>query len=163
VSLTRLVPQQYRQFGPVWKTHATGDGICFCSSKYLFLFKEKGQVPAVIPAQTSFSPPLLCHGTLYVRQKGVGLSVLKDGALQPLPWGNIFSTRSIYLIAPAQPGSLLVGARPTGFMIYRDGALATIESPRVKQAQESYIRCARQLSSGLIAAGTQWCPIKNYC
>ena len=72
-SLTHLLDKQYRQFGNVWRTYWTEQGVYFCTSKFLFLLQ--GQKIKVWRAATTFSPPFLCAGKLYLRQKDVGLAV----------------------------------------------------------------------------------------
>lgn len=151
-SLTGLISREYRQFGHVWRTYWTNYGVYFCASKYIFLLRE--DKINVWQAETLFSPPLLWDNTLYIRQKGVGLSVLRQGKLYPLPWGDGFKKESMFMLAGLNSGALLAGVRQKGFLLYKDNKTRNIESPDIDQAVSANIRFGMLLSDGTVALAT---------
>lgn len=155
VSLVNGLEGKYKGFSYVWQTYNTDEGVLFCTSKYLFLYhRERGSF-TVITAQTSFSPPIKCNGKIYVRQKGVGLSLLKDGKLRPLRWGGVFAEESVYMIDELEPGTVLAGTRGRGFLLFKNGGFKRIETPGLKEAAAQRIFCGLRLTDGNVALGTQ--------
>jgi len=154
VSLIPQLDKQYRDFSYVWRTHAAKDGVYFCTSKFLFLWNGNRIKTWTANPGTSFSPPFLCAGKLYTRQKDAGLLVLENNAFESIPGGKEFASKKIYMMANFEPGKILIGAQTDGFYLY-DGEKATpFAADRLKVVNEYYLTHGIRLSSGDFALAT---------
>lgn len=125
VSLLPYLSPEYGSFLDVWKTHATDDGIYFQASRFIFLWEPQSKRMSVYKPEKRFYFSFYCNGMLWVRQKGLGLTRMEDRELKPVPGGEVFKTKSIYMMAsyphfPGSPGKerVLIGTRSHGFFHY---------------------------------------------
>ncbi len=152
VSLIDLLDEKYRNFSYVWRTHATEEGIYFCTSKFLFLKNSKGV--KVWKTKGFFAPPFLCEGKLYTRQQGVGLLEMKKGSLELIRGGETFSSKKVYMMVEFEPGKLLIGTRSNGFFLYAGGEVTPFKTDMLNFIIDKSLSHGIRLSSGNFALAT---------
>jgi signal transduction histidine kinase/DNA-binding response OmpR family regulator len=121
VSLLNKLKLQHRDFSYVWKSHSTPKGIYFRTSKFIFRWHPGTQLMKSWEPQikgASFKGSFVCNDRLYVRQHDLGLIVMEDDFLKPVPGGEIFAQTGIYAMFPYDGKHLLIGTRDKGFFIF---------------------------------------------
>jgi signal transduction histidine kinase/DNA-binding response OmpR family regulator len=123
-SLVNRLKPEYRAFSTVWRCHFTKEGIYFRSTLYLFrwnpgkpeqpikVWKKNGELP--------FAASFVCAGRLFFRMNGQGLAEMTGDTFKPLPGGEIFGDKSIYMMVPydEEGNTFLIGTRRHGFYIF---------------------------------------------
>jgi hypothetical protein len=125
-SLVRHLDGGKRNFGNVWKTHSTKEGIYFWTSKFLFRWDSISRQMNVWEPESIFTAPCTWKEKLYIQQKTVGLMQIRDDSLEIVPGGETF-TGDITVMIPYDDGKLLLGTRAEGFYLY-DG-MKTVPFP----------------------------------
>jgi len=154
VSLTPSLPEKYKNFSEVWRTHNTKDGIYFGTSKFLFL--NNSQKIQTWEAAGSFSPPFVYQNTLFTRTQGIGLLEMKNHSLQLIPNGESFAAQKVYMIAEHEPGMLLIGTGSNGFFLYNigTGKVTPFETNALPNINVNGLSYGILLSSGDFALAT---------
>lgn len=116
VSLLDHLDDSHKTFSNVWKTYVSNQGIYFQTAKFLFRWKN-GKIKVWQPEER-FYLTFMCAGKLFIRQKHVGLAEMIDDSLNLVPDGELFKTGKIYMMAPYDPGRILIGTDQKGFYIY---------------------------------------------
>lgn len=153
-SLNHLLPDEI-EFGDVWATHWTKEGIVFQSSGHLFIYDGSIQV---IPASETFHNSFLSNGRVFVRERGVGLHVLEGNSLRKIEGGEVLADEMIFGITAEADGTSLVWARFSG--IYKiDSALRLTHVNRyprpLQTLSENYrLYAIEQIGSDEYAIGT---------
>jgi hypothetical protein len=119
-SLRNALTDDQINFSDVWKTYATKKGIYFQTKKFLFRWNPHNRQFKEWKAQSVdhlFHFSFLCEGELFIRQENVGLLQMKDDSLVPVPGGEIFANKKIYMMVPndTDTGKLLIGTRESAF------------------------------------------------
>jgi signal transduction histidine kinase/DNA-binding NarL/FixJ family response regulator len=122
VSLLAYVPEKYKEIDIVWDTNALGREVFFRTTKYLFRWDGKKIFVGEDSPQT-YLGSFPCEKTLYIQQKEKGLLKVSGDSLVPVPGGEIFAEKKIFMIAPFGKRNLLIGTRSIGFFLY-DGQTA---------------------------------------
>ena len=126
VSLMDQIPPAYREFGDVWNTYATSEGIYFNAVKYLFLWDGKSM--KVWESKSNFHLAFVVRDTLYIREWEKGLLRMDKGNLKLLPGGNRFASERIYVMLPYNASSILVGSRTQGLFLWDGNRFAPFAS-----------------------------------
>ncbi|MBK7474628.1 MAG: GAF domain-containing protein [Haliscomenobacter sp.] len=116
VSLMEKIPPAYREFGDVWNTYSTAEGVYFNAVKYLFLWDGKSM--KVWESRSNFHLAFLVRDTLYIREWEKGLLRMEKGNLKLLPGGDRFASERIYVMLPYNKSSILVGSRAQGLFLW---------------------------------------------
>jgi signal transduction histidine kinase/DNA-binding NarL/FixJ family response regulator len=102
----------------VRKLYAAADGVYFRSIPYL-IRRHKDRLTMVDPAPgKKFNASFLCDGKLYIRQNKAGLCRVRRDRLEPLPGGEAFSKKKIFMMAAYDSRRLLIGTEKNGFYLY---------------------------------------------
>jgi signal transduction histidine kinase/CheY-like chemotaxis protein/ligand-binding sensor domain-containing protein len=126
-SLLGYLKDDQKDFSDVWKTYATEEGIYFQTSKYLFRWDWNARTMKKIWKSDSnhrFKFSFVCGGRLFVRRDKIGLTQMVKDSLEPVPGGEIFATKKIYMMVLYDTDRILIGTRSNGFYIY-DGKTMT--------------------------------------
>ena len=116
VSLLHLLPENKRNFGTVWSTVAKDDEIYFqCNHQ---IFRLKNNKLTVWEVADSYHRLFLVDNKIYVRQDGIGMTVLQKKGFEPAPHARFFDKKIISVFLPYQKGNYLVGIRNEGLFIY---------------------------------------------
>ena len=114
VSLLEHLPPEHRDFGDIWRTFATSDGVFFWSPGRFFHWHD-GRFD-VLETATDRAPDVVL-GSLFHHRHGVGLSIFRDGAFVPLPGTEALPEIRVVTILPYPGDALLLGTRESGFFI----------------------------------------------
>ena len=122
VSLLDYIEKDQRNFGNVWRTQTTAEGIYFCAFQFLFRWDSKQMKVwrPTYPFHTSFT----CGGIFFINQEKVGLMRMVEDSLKLIPNGEIFAKKKIYVMASYDMNRMLIGTRSAGFFIC-DGSIIT--------------------------------------
>jgi signal transduction histidine kinase/DNA-binding response OmpR family regulator len=106
------------QFGTVWQTVATSEGVFFRTSKCVYQWDYK-KVSVLV---NEYCYSILEHNNiLFIQQKDTGLMRMVNGKLQLLPGGELFKEDKIWVMdtygTSKNSNKLLIGTRK-GFHIY---------------------------------------------
>ena len=159
ISLMPSVPAQYRDFGEVWETLASSDGIYFRSSEYLFRWKYSPIASGhgdfkIWKQEHPFNRAFLVRDKLYVQQSETGLMELANDSLRLVPGGERLSQDRIIVLLPFDNNRILACTRSQGQFIY-DGQTF---QPFITQAdaflQENQLYHGAVLADGTFALAT---------
>ncbi|MFC3879828.1 ATP-binding protein [Algoriphagus namhaensis] len=119
-SLLDHLPEENQDFSNVTETYFNQGKVYFNSEKYLLIWDIEKKEFEVIPSKNGFHVLFKANDTIYIREWGVGLKVLKNGSLSLLEGGEQFENERIYSILPFpdEPGVLLIVTRSKGFFKY---------------------------------------------
>jgi signal transduction histidine kinase/DNA-binding response OmpR family regulator len=147
VSLLDHLDSNKKNFSDAWETHWTKQGIYYRTSNFLFRCDPVSKKIKVWEADNGFHIAFVCRGTLFIRQKNIGLMKIDKGSdsLKVVPGGETFAEKKIYMMAPYQNNSkkLLIGTRSKGFYLY-DG----IQAVPFTTGADSYL-IEKKLSHGI--------------
>jgi len=123
VSLLGQLREHQKNFGKVWATCSTRKGVYFQAPNYLFRW-EPGQLK-IWEEPEGIKAAFSCGGELFIRRAGVGIMKMENDQLTPIPGGDAFAEKGIYMMVQYQQDTqeLLIGTPENGLYIY-DGAKA---------------------------------------
>jgi signal transduction histidine kinase/DNA-binding response OmpR family regulator/ligand-binding sensor domain-containing protein len=114
MSLLRHIDEKEQDFGRVWKTHATKEGIYFRTSQFIFRWQPEQQKMKTwrpLVRDSGFAGSFVCRGKLFIRHKQIGLMRMKDDELKLVPGGDLFAKKGIYAMFPYNERELVIGTR----------------------------------------------------
>jgi signal transduction histidine kinase/CheY-like chemotaxis protein len=118
-SLLDHVDNNKRNFGKVWKTHSTKEGIYFRTWKYLFRWNPNTkQLKIWEPGGKHFNASFYCNGKFFIHQRDAGLKQIVNDSLKFVPGGEKFAAVKIYMMTRYDSDKLLIGTRASGLYIY---------------------------------------------
>ena len=104
-SLLKLLNDTFPDFGDVWSTQVTIDGVYFQTSSYIFLWN--GNNFKIWEAKKKFHKLFYINNSIFVRQKGIGLQKISGDSLCLISDDEIFKNKNLFLI-PIDKNSILV-------------------------------------------------------
>jgi signal transduction histidine kinase/DNA-binding response OmpR family regulator len=162
VSLLDHIDENKKEFSEVWKIFAEKDYIYFWTLKFIFRWNPRQKKMKVWEANDYklqsfvFS---ICDGKLYTRDKKKGLLQIKDDMLIPIPEGERFTTKKIYMMVPydndSSTKSLLIGTEKEGFYIYDTNTITPFPTEVDDYVKENLLYHGIRLSSGDFALATR--------
>jgi signal transduction histidine kinase/DNA-binding response OmpR family regulator len=115
-SLKDHLKDKHRNFSQVWNTLYTKEGVYFHTSRFLYRWDFK-QIK-VWESKHLFNKIFTYGGKFFVLQRPVGLMQMVSDSLKLIPGGDAFSQDKIYMIAPYDDQTMLIGTRSKGFYLY---------------------------------------------
>ena len=153
-SLNSKIPPPQRNFGTVWGTHATPQGIYFWTTKQILRYDRQRDEIKIWQSQSVFSPSFACAGQYYIRDRSAGLMKIVGDSLEAAVGGDMFAGQKLFALLPYDGGRLLAVTR-TGLFIY-DGKTSV---PHITGIAHSLSRLevnnGVRLASGEYALGTR--------
>ncbi|MFC2154998.1 ATP-binding protein [Acidobacteriota bacterium] len=114
ISLLRYLGKNERNFGLVMRTNVTQEGVYFRTAVCLFRWNPDSKKIKTWRSSTQnsgFAGSFVCRGSLFIRQKNIGLMRMTEDKLVPVPGGDIFARKSIYAMFAFDEQKLVVGTR----------------------------------------------------
>lgn len=147
-SLVHHLKEDKRIFNLVLRTYSLETGIYFHAKQALFRW-HNGQLEIVAETDSEhqFRGSYSCRGQLYLRQDLVGLVKVAGKKLVPVPGGEKFAKKKIYMLTPYTGQKILIGTRGHGFFIYDHRDPSTPFKPFKTQA-DNYL-AKRELNYGI--------------
>ena len=159
VSLVNQLADDRKNFSTVLRTYAANEGIYFQSSKFLFRWDPKSKHMNAWKPVERFFLSFYCRGTLYVRQKHIGLMQMVNNSLELVPGGEHFKDKKIYMIVPYTDDTgaqtILIGTQSNGFYLHDGIHFNSFPTGIDGYIKENLLYCAIRLSSGDYALGTR--------
>ncbi len=118
VSLVKHLDEDKRNFGIVWRTHSTKEGIYFRTSTFLFRWNPNYKQFKVWEPVSIFIASFTNDGKYFIHQQDVGMMHIVGDSLEMIPGGERFAGFRIYMMVPYDSQHLLVGTRSKGFYLY---------------------------------------------
>lgn len=111
-SLSDEIDNTFQNFGEIWNTHITSNGIIFQSYNYLFIYNQDSVqiISSKFPIHESF----YINDILYTYIGNYGLASLSGDSLILLPEGEIFANKFIYGIVEVNPTVLIIITASSG-------------------------------------------------
>ncbi len=151
-SLVHYIQKDERSFATVWKTYAAKTGIYFQTRDFIFRW-HSGKMQSW-KAQGRFFFSYLCGDNFYVRNSHFGLMEIKGDSLIPIPGGDIFKTRKIYMMAQYDASRIILGTLNEGFFLYEDNTFQPFRTEVDDYLKEKQFYHGIHLSTGDFALGT---------
>ena len=138
-SLNHLIPEFARNFDDVWNIYQTRFGVVFQSFEYLYILQDSG-IQVIEPADR-FGNSYFINDDLYAIEKGIGLRVLKENALQTVSDDPLFTSDEIRFIVSWQADGLLIGSQNNGLFTLQDGILKPWETEVSEELKIQKLYC----------------------
>ncbi|HLP47904.1 MAG TPA: hypothetical protein VK469_18315, partial [Candidatus Kapabacteria bacterium] len=153
-SLRSFLPDKKIEFGEVWKTYACEKDIYFHTSKFIFRWDCREKKMKIWESQKKFYFPFLCNERFFIPQDDTGLMEMVDETPQPVPNGDIFITRKIFMIEPYQDRDILIGTNTEGFYRYTGSQIIPFRTGVDDYLKKNSLYHGIRLSSGDYALAT---------
>ncbi|HSY75418.1 MAG TPA: hypothetical protein VK890_01100, partial [Bacteroidia bacterium] len=113
--LDSIKDKNQRDFGPVWTCYATKDNkVYFQASTRIFRWDGK-RIKTWDPKQgTTFHLMFYLNGTLYVREKEVGMKKMDNESLNFIQGGDLFAQPKVYFMQPFRKKEILLNMEGRG-------------------------------------------------
>lgn len=122
VSLIEQIPEEKREMGEVWRTHAAPEGVYFQTFDELFFWN--GEDFKYWSVDARFFLSYLIDGTFYIQERGKGLLRMEGESLQFIPGSGKIAEGPIHIILPFSANEILVCSGRQGLHILRDGVVS---------------------------------------
>ncbi len=158
MSLLERVPEDQRDFGDVWSTYASADGVIFSSFKRLIRIGRDGT--RVWDAGSAFHSAHMARDRLYVREVGRGLLELVDDRLRLIPEGERLAGEKVAAVFAwpegdgSDRGALLIGTRTQGFFRLAEGRLTPWPTDADAELSAAEFYSGTRLADGRLVAAT---------
>ena len=156
-SLLNFIPKDKRDFSDVWQTFISDGKVYFMVGKYLMIWNIQKKKFKVIQAESNFHVMFLVRGTIYLREWGKGLEVLKNDSLTLLKGGEKFANERIYIMIPfpGEEGTSLIVTRTMGLFKYDGNNFIPFKTEADKFIKDNLVYFpGTVLSDGNILLGT---------
>ncbi len=157
-SLLNFLPKDKRDFTDVWNTYFINGNVYFGTFNYIFIWNIQKREFNIIPSGNKFHLMFYVNGTIYEREWGKGLEVLKDDSLAPVIGGEKFANEkiSVMLPFPGEKGTILIGTQTMGLFKYDGQKFIPFKTEADNFLKGNLIyRPGTILSDGNILLGTQ--------
>ena len=115
----------------VWGTHVIADNVFFQTRNEIFSFHNGATTALRLVHGENLHNSFEVGDRLFVRVRGVGLTVLERDSLLLVPGGDFFRDEPIYFVDEYDDG-LLIGSRNAGFFELGAEGMSTIETVATK-------------------------------
>ena len=148
----------------------TNNGIYFQSGERLFRFNPEGDswLVKIWKPKEAFNFAFWFMGNYYVQQGGIGLTIMVNDSLQPLPGGEQFGSDRLQVMLPLdgtgseRRNSFLVGTFNRGFFRYDGHGFKPFKTEADEFLKESTLYDATMLPNGNFALVTNNCSLINF-
>jgi signal transduction histidine kinase/DNA-binding response OmpR family regulator len=119
-SLLDHLEKNNRDFGSVWRTHSTKEGIYSRTSKFLFRWNPAAKQVKVWKPEPKhvFNASFTCKGKFFIHQREIGLKQMVKNSLEFIRGENKLADVKIFMMTQYDSQKLLIGTRSKGFYIY---------------------------------------------
>jgi signal transduction histidine kinase len=156
-SLLEFIPKDKRNFSDVWQTYVNNGRVYFEANNYLFIWNIQKKEFKSIESKLGIHFIFLVNGSIYAREWGKGLEILKNDELIPLKGGEKFANERIYVALPfpGEPGTILLVTRTMGLIKFDGSNFIPFKTETDKLIKDHLIYLPGTiLSDGNILLGT---------
>ena len=151
-SLLSLLPENYRDFGDIWKIHQIGNTIVFQSFKYI-LYYSGTDFYRIIPAPVLFHFSYSLAGELYVNDIENGLYRVAPERLVLMPGLEALKGKEIWGMETLNDG-ILIATADDGLFFYDYFSLKPWQNAASDYLKKNQIYSMLRLSDDKLAIGT---------
>lgn len=152
-SLADSLAPAIRNFDETWNVFVDEDKVYFCTFKRIFIYSN-GQIRSV-ESENPLDLSFYVNRKLFVHQKEIGLSILQDNKIQPIPKGNFFAYTNISSIVPLNKDNLLISTFQNGIYTLNENVLKPWKPSLQESLKDAIVNCMLLLRNGNLAVGTQ--------
>lgn len=153
VDLTNKIPEQHRNFGEIWRIHATNSGIIFQSLTHVFLYRA-GYIQ-VLASNRQFQYSFYLDNTLYIADKVNGLLKYTGKEFIPMSGGELFAQeRKVWSLVKLAENKYFIGTQDSGAYMYNNGIINKWESEANQFIIKNQLFSAIKLSDTHLALGS---------
>ncbi len=122
VSLLDQIPEEKREMGEIWRTHAVPGGVYFQTFDELFFWDGNGFKYWSVDSRFFLS--YLIGETFYIQERGTGLLRMEGDSLHLIPGSKEIAGSPIHTILPFSANEILICSGRKGLHILRDGKIS---------------------------------------
>jgi len=117
-SLIQYLDDKDKDFGDVWKTHVTSEGVYFQTSNAIFRWENDSL--KTWRSEHEYHLSFKINGKFFVRERGVGLKIMKEDTLILINNGGKFASIDVYGIVPIKENDVLIITNEEGVFRFYD-------------------------------------------
>ncbi len=119
-SLMEFLPKDKKDFSNVWNTYVNNSKVYFNTGNYILIWDISKKEFKIIQPENAFHMMFSVNRTIYVREFGKGLEILKNDSLALVKGGEKFADERIYVMLPfpGEEGTSLIVTRTMGLFKY---------------------------------------------
>lgn len=134
-SLTDKIPDDYKDFGEIWRIFPTENGVIFQSFTSVFFYKD--DTIKVLAHDRKFHFAFYVNEDLYISDENQGLMKYNGQEFESVPRGSFFKKeKRIWAMQPFDSERLLIGTQNDGLFIYHEGNI----KPWINEANDFLLR-----------------------
>ncbi len=111
-SLIKYLDDKDKDFGDVWKTHVTPEGVYFQTSDIIFRWDNDSL--KTWRSEHEYHLSFNVNGKFFVREEGTGLKIMKEDSLILLNHGGKFDAIDVYGMVPIEINDVLIITKEEG-------------------------------------------------
>ena len=150
-TLQHIVPEQYRDFGEVWKIYDMPQGIIFQSFEQLMIFRDNSITVVRAPELFHFS--FLVNGELYINDEFEGLHRLAGERLTKVPGTDGLKGQLVWAMLP-KGNNMLIATTNNGIFEFNGLGIVPWENPAGDLLRTNQVYCGITLSENTYAFGS---------
>ena len=152
-SLSDKIPEEYRDFGELWKILVTDNGVIFQSFTSVFFYKD-GEIK-VLAHDKNFHFAFYVGGDLYISERESGWMRYNGQDFEAMPQGDFFSgDRRIWAMMKLGPEHFLLGTQNDGLFVYRNDTLRPWQNEANQFLRQNQLFSAARISKNYYAFGS---------
>lgn len=152
-SWNEKIPEEYRNYGEIWRIHKNGNFIFFQSFKSILIFKNNEFYKAISP-DNEYRFSYLIDKTLFVYERTKGLLSIENDNPVLIKGGEFFKDKEVWYIFKLNEEQLLIGTQYNGFYILENGKTKVWETQANKFVLKHTLFTAQKINNNLFAFGT---------
>jgi len=152
-SLVPEIPEEYRDFGEIWKIYVTNNGVIFQSFTTVFYYK--GDRIKVLSHGGDYHFSFYRKGDLYICGARKGLMKYNGQNFEPLPYGDTFSgERRLWTMMEYSKDQFLLGTQNDGLFVYDQDSLRPWKNEANRFLKKNQLFSATRISGQYFAFGS---------
>lgn len=151
-SFLSKIPEEYADFGDVWKIYMIDNQIIFQSFKFIFYFVN-GELERIIAAPDNFHFSFEVDGELYVNDLKMGLFRVAPERLVPVYGVDFLKGKEIWAMEAIEDG-ILIATADEGLFLYKNFQLQVLKTPASNYLKSNQIYSFTRLKDKKLAFGT---------
>jgi len=152
-SLVPDIPEEYRDFGEIWKIYVTNNGVIFQSFTTVFFYKDNQVKVLAHGGDYHFS--FYKKDNLYISSAGQGLMKYSGQNFETLPNGDFFSgDRRLWTMMKFDNDQFLLGTQNDGLFVYDQDTLHPWENEANRFLKKNQLFNATRISGQYYAFGS---------
>jgi len=152
-SLISKLPEEYRDFGELWKIFVTENGVIFQSFTSVFFYKD-GEIK-VLAHDKNFHFSFYVGGDLYISERDQGWMKYNGQDFETMTQGEFFAgDRRIWTMMELGADHFLLGTQNDGLFVYRQGTLEVWQNEANRFLKKNQLFSATRISQNYYAFGS---------